>query len=197
MRHLSITVFTGIFLTGVFLTGTFLAGCQSDAPQVPAGADTTGTIQTEQAAPEVMQSEPIGWTLSVTTRSDGASTTVLHIKASEVRAHSVNDAPTLFVRCRSGTTDLYIDWHDYIPGASHLVTIRLDKGPTRTQMWTLTRSNVATFYPQSPVGLLGELMRARRLYAEATPYNETPVTAVFDLEGLEREVQPVRAACGW
>lgn len=173
------------------LLALLIAGCQQPAPPPEDRTAPADSAQTaEPAAPS--------WQLNTTTNpTDSSTTVVLYRSAMEVRAHSIAGVPILYIRCKSGETALYIDWHNYIPGASHQVTTRMDRGPTQARMWTLSRSNVATFYPDVPVAFLRMLMQADLLYAEATPYNTTPVTAVFDLTGLADIIQPLRDACEW
>lgn len=164
---------------------------QEPVPEPPTPADTASRGKAASSAS--------AWQLNTLANpADGSQVVVLQRTAQEVRSHSTADQPILYIRCRGGTTDLYIDWHDYIAGSTHRVTIRLDRGATtRARMWVLSRSNVATFYPESPVGLLQELMEARLLFVEAEPYNTASVTAVFGLEGLADAIRPLRAACGW
>lgn len=55
-----------------------------------------------------------------------------------------------------------------------------------------------TFYPGSgAIGFIKELMDADRFVAQVTPYNDNPVTAIFDLTGLNQAVQPLQETCGW
>jgi len=182
----------------IFSLFVLLAGCQQPASPPPdESRRPADSAQAEQPANSPAEAAPT-WQLNTTTNPvDGSTTVVLHREAREVRAHSSAGNPILYVRCKSGATELYIDWHDYIPGASHRVTTRLDRRPTQARMWSLSRSNVATFYPSSPVDFLKTLMEAKLLYAEATPYNTAPVTAVFDLGGLADAIQPLRTQCGW
>ena len=174
-----------------------LVGCQESAAPPSSTPSPADSAQAEQSAGPGMATAPT-WQLNTTTNpADGSTTVVLYREAMEVRAHSGARDPILYVRCKGGATELYIDWHDYIPGATHQVTTRLDRNPTQARMWNLSRSNIATFYPGSPIDFLQTLMAADRLYAEATPYNTAPVTALFDLEGLTDAIQPLRSACGW
>jgi type VI secretion system protein VasI len=188
MRH------TIIFAVGFFLV---LLGCQEPASQRQDAAAPTDTTQEAPPTAPVPASEPDWQVRTMTSPVDGTDVIILQRTAREVRARSTADPPILYIRCREGTTDLYIDWHDYIAGSTHRVTIRLDRGPTRARMWALSRSNVATFYPESPVALLQEMINAEILFAEAEPYNTAAVTTVFALDGLAAAIQPLRTACGW
>lgn len=180
-----------------------LAGCQQPSPPPSGDSRPTDSAHAEQSSSAPATKTPAAetpstWQLKTTTNpADGSTTVVLHREAVEVRNRSDAGAPILYVRCKSSTTELYIDWHDYIPGASHQVTTRLDRGPTQARQWALSRSNIATFYPDSPIDFLQALMQSKLLYAEATPYNAAPVTAVFNLEGLTDAIQPLRTACDW
>jgi type VI secretion system protein VasI len=40
-------------------------------------------------------------------------------------------------------------------------------------------------------------MDADNLVAQITPYNESPVTAIFDTSGLENAIKPLRETCNW
>jgi type VI secretion system protein VasI len=40
-------------------------------------------------------------------------------------------------------------------------------------------------------------MTVDTLVAETTPYNESPITAIFVVKGLSEKIPPLRAACGW
>lgn len=188
MRH------TSIFSVGFFL---LLLGCQEPASERQDAAAPTDTTQEAPPTAPVPAREPDWQLRTMTSPDDGADVIVLQRTAREVRARPSADPPILYIRCRGGAMDLYIDWHDYIAGSTHRITIRLDRGPTRASRWALSRSNVATFYPESPVALLQEMMKAELLFAEAEPYNTAAVTTVFALDGLAGAIQPLRTACGW
>lgn len=57
--------------------------------------------------------------------------------------------------------------------------------------------NSATFYPGDHEELIKRLAVSKRLVARTQPYNESPVTAVFDLTSIREAVTPVREACGF
>lgn len=102
----------------------------------------------------------------------------------------------LVVRCKDNTTEMYIRWHDYL-GSSAKVVSRIGGNPARTDRWSLSTDHQATFFPRSPISTLLEMMKHDRYLAQVTPYNENPVTAIFDTAGLNEAIQPLRELCEW
>lgn len=102
----------------------------------------------------------------------------------------------LIIRCKSNETELYINWNDYL-GSSARVLTRIGSEDAVTKNWSLSTDKQATFYPRGIITFIKEMMGANKLVAQVTPYNESPVTAVFDTTGLENAIKPLRETCGW
>jgi type VI secretion system protein VasI len=101
----------------------------------------------------------------------------------------------LIARCKSNTTDLYIGWNDYL-GSEASVLTRVGSNKAITQRWSLSTDKKATFHSK-PIPFLKEMLDAPKLVAQVTPYNESPVTAIFNTAGLENAIKPLRETCGW
>lgn len=114
------------------------------------------------------------------------------------------DGPVDFVaRCASNSTQVYAIWHDYVGDDSNSVydeykriEVRVGDAPARTERWSVSTDKEATFAP-SAIELLRKMKGAKRLVLRTTPYNEAPVTAVFDLEGFDEAIGPIAEECGW
>ncbi|MGC6513268.1 MAG: type VI secretion system-associated protein TagO [Myxococcota bacterium] len=102
---------------------------------------------------------------------------------------------TLVIRCLSGKTTLYINWNDYLGSEAH-VTIRVGDAKARRSEWSISTDHKSTFAPR-PMALLGEMWTADRFVAQVTPYNESPVTAEFNIGGLSDAVTALSANCRW
>ena len=100
------------------------------------------------------------------------------------------------VRCSDNETELFINWNDFL-GSDAYTTIRVDKEKATKANWTLSTDKVAAFYPGTPIGVLKKLSGSKSLIASVTPYNESPVTAVFDTSGAEAAFADIRKGCGW
>ena len=99
------------------------------------------------------------------------------------------------VRCESGKINAFINWSSYLGLEQTPVITRLGTGDAKTQKWPLSTDNKATFYPGDAGAFLEQLLTADRFVAQTTPYNESPITAVFELAGLNAAVKPLREVC--
>jgi len=126
---------------------------------------------------------------------DDSRTVVLSLAATSGR--SVHGQPVaLALRCMSNKATVYVMWNSYL-GDEARVTFRVGGGESRTKTWSVSTDKTATFYPSDHVEFMKEIMAADRLVLQVTPYNESPITAVFDLAGLPNAIKPLREDCGW
>jgi type VI secretion system protein VasI len=109
----------------------------------------------------------------------------------------MGESPTLILRCSRKKTDAYISWNDFLGGDEASVTTRVGKAQADKRSWQLSTDKTATFYPSGAVSFIKSLMRVDTLVASTTPYNESPVTAIFVVTGLTENIGPLQRACGW
>jgi hypothetical protein len=107
------------------------------------------------------------------------------------------DAPSLVLRCRGNRTEVYINWGEYLGSSGVTVSYRIGDDQLQRRRWSLSTDNRATFYPGSDIQLIRSLAGVDRFVANVTPYGESPVTAVFDLTGLEEHLPKLQSACNW
>lgn len=134
---------------------------------------------------------------------DDTKTLIASIEADAQEAPLRNNV-TLMIRCQSNKTELYVDWNDYLGDDSRdvysdwkRVTVRVGDLPARQQRWGISTDSEATFAPASAIGLIRQMVNEDRLVLQTTPYNESPVTAVFNLEGMRDAVEPIAEECNW
>lgn len=121
---------------------------------------------------------------------------ILYLDATSGR--SVYGQPVnLVLRCRDGDTEVYVNWNSYISEDDGVVTMRVGTDSAEVDTWSVSTNNEATFYHGDPAQLIQRLIKANRLVVQTTPYQENPITAIFDLQGLASSVKPLRDACGW
>jgi len=125
---------------------------------------------------------------------DDTRTVILSLSATTGQSQ-FGDAIWLVVRCQSGQINAFINWSSYLGLEQTPVTTRLGTGEAKTQKWLLSTDNKATFYPGDDAAFLEQLLAADRFVAQTTPYNESPITAVFELAGLSAAVKPLREVC--
>lgn len=111
---------------------------------------------------------------------------------------------SLSVRCKSGKTEMWVNWGDYLGDDSHdvysewkRVTVRVGKDAAKTERWDLSTDKNATFAPGSPVALIRKMAKSDQIVFQTTPYSEGQVTAVFKLDGFSQSVSNVAKQCGW
>ena len=103
----------------------------------------------------------------------------------------------LVLRCQDSKTEVFVAWNAFISDDEGDVTMRVGTDEAETANWSKSSDNEATFYPGDAPQLIQRLITANRLVLQTTPYQESPITAIFDLAGLANAVKPLRAACGW
>jgi len=92
--------------------------------------------------------------------------------------------PIIFmIRYSSNKTEIYVGWSDYLGSKAH-VTMRIGKEQAETSKWGMSTDNKATFYPKNCISLIKKITQVDQVVLRCTPYNESPITAVFDVRGL-------------
>jgi len=125
---------------------------------------------------------------------DDSSTVILYLEAESGKG-ILDDTVSLIVRCQSNKTDLYINWYSYLGNEARVLT-RIGDANAQTSLWDVSPDKKGSFR-KGPIGFLKEMMKASRLVAQITPYNENPITAVFDTTGLSSAIKPLRETCSW
>ena len=101
----------------------------------------------------------------------------------------------LVARCQSNKTNVYIGWNDYLGNEAYVLT-RIGNNKAITSRWAMSTDNQATFHKE-PIAFLKKMTKSDKLVAQITPYNENPVTALFDTSGLNNALKPLRETCNW
>jgi len=108
-------------------------------------------------------------------------------------------SPTLVLRWDDGETELVISWNNYLSDNTR-VTHRLDSGKAIKKTWVGSTNKTATFYSsksKNTIKFIQKLMEADKLAVQITPYNEGPMTAVFDVRGLKNVVEEFNDTLDW
>ena len=100
----------------------------------------------------------------------------------------------IVIRCQSSEISLYIGWNNYLGSEAH-VTTRVGTEKAIKKTWSLSTDSQATFATK-PTKLINEMLGNQKFIAQITPYNESPLTAVFDISGIDNAVKPIIDVCG-
>ena len=135
------------------------------------------------------------WQVSVDVNPVDDSKTVTLVLDADSGKNRWGKAVFLVARCKSNSTDLYIGWNDYLGSEADVLT-RVGDNKAVTERWSLSTDKKATFHRKA-IPFLKEMLTSTKLVAQVTPYNESPVTAVFNTSGLENAIKPLRETCSW
>jgi len=120
-------------------------------------------------------------------------------------ANEYGNKPTLVVRSDGDHLELYINWDTYLGNDTDdykyekkYVTTRVDSDQPETLLWSNSTDNKASFYPLNyTLDLVRRLGEGTTFVARCTPYNASPITAVFDIRGLKALSMPYNDVLGW
>jgi type VI secretion system protein VasI len=141
------------------------------------------------AGPETPLGDVGKWEVDIKTNPvDDSRTVILILKEEDQKAG-------LILRCQQGKPEVYIGWLNYLGSDEPSVLTRVGDQPAETRRWSLSTDKRATFYPGDDGKLMLELEGVDRFVAQVTPYSESPVTAVFDVRGLSKAIEPLASTC--
>ena len=140
--------------------------------------------------------EPLNGKWQVTTETNPVN------NSKTITLRLFSESADLVIRYKSGKTDLYIRWSDFINIEKTPVLTRLGTAPATQRYWNISTDHTATFFPRSlfrttPPQFIKEIMKVDSFLAQVTPYGESPVTIIFDVRGLRNAIQPLREVAGW
>ena len=136
------------------------------------------------------------WRVSKETNPlDGSITLIFQLTSDE--GESVYGNPIfLTIRYKSKKDELYIGWNDYL-GSEADVTYRTGEEDAIRTRWGLSTNSKATFFHGDVIKLIRKLFEVNRFVAQVTPYNENPITAIFDVRGLKNAVEQFNDILHW
>jgi hypothetical protein len=129
---------------------------------------------------------------------DGTKTVSFALDAiSDVTAGS-RTRPQLVARCLARATEVYV-----VTGplsferqtGTHTVRVRVDDEPEQSQQW-VDSDGSRELFASDAVALSDRLARAQRLRIGFTPFNASPVTAEFIVEGFDQIAPVLARTCG-
>lgn len=110
-------------------------------------------------------------------------------------ANSTGIAPSLHLRCINGESEVVIVWYEDPEGSDNDVTTQIGEARAVRRTWS-NRHEDSTVFPADSAGIfIQRLLEADSLTASTNLYKRMPVTAVFDLTGLEEHIAPLREGC--
>lgn len=109
----------------------------------------------------------------------------------------------LRIRCLGNTTSVSFETGCYMTSSQYRsygdVSYRLNYGETRVARMTAGSNDrsLGFWSGEAAIPFIRELLDQSDLTVMMTPYSDEPVSAVFDLRGINEAIAPVRQECGW
>ena len=162
-----------------------------------------GTTATEQATPVAASHVPPPppatgkWDTRIETNPlDDTKTVILAVEAADLS--SPQEPPVqLLLRCTLNKTDIIIQWGKLLDVRGTSVSTRMGQAAPQTEPWNLSTDTKSTFYTGDKNLFINDLVATNRFIAQTTPLGENPLTAIFDVNGLDKAIEPARQICGW
>jgi type VI secretion system protein VasI len=157
--------------------------------------------------PQSMGGEPVtagNWDVSRTKNPiDDSETVVIRLDA-ESGSGQFGEPVSLIVRCKSNVTEAYIVWNDFLAtddrsyaGNWKNVTVRFGNEEAKVERWSTSTDQTATFMSDPVIPALRAMATSSQFVAQTTPFNASPITAVFNTAEMEIALQPLMEVCGW
>jgi hypothetical protein len=116
------------------------------------------------------------------------------VEASSGKGPSGN-AYVLTIHCFNTKAQLFIGWEHRMDAVQEVIT-RIDKDEPKASEWGSGSRRIALFHAD-PIQFIEELSKGERLVAQVTPKGSGPLTAIFDIKGVDKVIAPLRKECGW
>lgn len=130
---------------------------------------------------------------------DDSKTVTAYIEADEPVPNQLGMPvyPLLVFRCNKNKTEAYIKWDRFITLHDPKVTTRINKQHAVKRRWTASTDGTGTFAPSGYSFARRLLGHNGELIVQTMPYASTHITTVFDINGFDEAIQPIRSACHW
>lgn len=188
----------------VFLAGLAL-NPQSRHAGFPSATQESDIVTGALGAPEVARPSTT-WVVDQTVSPINDTTNVdLNISSEHPVPAKLGGALylKLAIRCREGKTSLAVNFGDHFMASSRYgdwgkVTYRVDRLAAVEARWVHSPDNAELMIEGPPaIELSAAMISARNFLIRAVPFGEKPLTATFNIRGLEDAIAPLRTACVW
>lgn len=103
-------------------------------------------------------------------------------------------APVLKIRCNNKAAMLSIDWLTFVNDGPRQVVDRIDDRPAVAVNWPVSKDYEESLRPGS-AAVVRQLLRASRYSARLDPYSQAPISARFDVRGLDAAARQYAITC--
>ena len=104
--------------------------------------------------------------------------------------------PTLLIRCKQNSSEVFVAWGEYLSDNA-LVTSRFGAEKPSTFTWEEASDQTATFLgSERHAWFFKSALSSEKFVAQIEPYRSGPITAVFNLAGIQVVMADKSTVCG-
>lgn len=160
----------------------------------PNNIDAKSTITTIDIAKENQS-----WQVTdKTDEMEGSRVVILAVEATDTFIYHGNERkrPTMFIRCKGGKLEAYINNNAMADGAYDGVTVKVKFGDGKPVSLSADEStdHKALFIGKPKTLVAGFSGQTTMLY-QFTPYSSSPATLHFNVSGWDEKAAPLKEAC--
>lgn len=100
------------------------------------------------------------------------------------------------VRCKDNSTDVIISVREYMGTESIPLEYKIGDAPIVKER-TSPAADGSAFFVRNPIQFLKKLSGEKKLALRVSPYNSSSTERVFNIEGIEKIIEPIERACNW
>lgn len=126
----------------------------------------------------------------------GSNITLKLVAEQPVKSRTQTVTPQLEISCIDNRSTLSIHWGVYLGKNRTTMTTRIDDGETVTTDW-LIEDKYTVRQLKNTEQFIRQLQNKRRLIAQISPYNASPVVASFKLNQLNQHIESYAISCEW
>lgn len=110
---------------------------------------------------------------------------------------------TLVVRCHENKTSVYLTTECHMVSSEYNdygdVTYRIDENPSKSIAMDESTDNRALglWSGGQAIPFIKQMLGGQTMVTRFTPYNDSPVTAEFNISGLDKAIIALREQCKW
>jgi hypothetical protein len=117
---------------------------------------------------------------------------------------SESGSSSLWIRCKENETNFFISFNRRLTGygsneSNKEVLLRLGKSKAFTEQWSLSTSMKALglWSGAKAIPFIRRMTKHKRLVVRTSESGGAPLTHVFPIIGIEKEIEPLAKACNW
>jgi len=180
-----------------------IAKLEKNSKTVPTVVTSSTTNTAPKSTPKPKVTGTGKWRVMSDKNPLDDSTTVNAILTASSGKGTYGGDVTLIARCQSNKTEVYVNWNSYMGSGgvygsdTSYTSVRIGSGKTLKQGWSFSNNGKGTFAMQ-PIKLLRNIASDNnKLVVQATPFSESPITAVFDTAGARNALDKLSKTCNW